>query len=66
MNQHYPRNYHKISDTRNQPPPALCPITGNKIDAASAVEFQINGKKIRVCSVDCMKRIKNLYNLIQG
>jgi hypothetical protein len=46
--------------------PARCPVSGNRIDPATAVRFPINGKHVTACSVECMKRIKEIYNLIHG
>lgn len=41
-----------------------CPITGNQLNGQS-IEFLINGKKIRVCSENCMYKIKNIFNYLR-
>jgi len=42
----------------------VCPITGEKL-GLGFIEFVVNDKKIRVCSHDCMVRIKNIYNYLR-
>ena len=41
-----------------------CPISGEKL-GQYVVEFVINDKKVKVCSHDCMIRVKNIYNYLR-
>jgi hypothetical protein len=58
------RYYHSMSDFNNDLDKTKCPITGNILND-DFIEFQINGKIIRVCSHNCMIKIKNLYNYLK-
>jgi hypothetical protein len=40
-----------------------CPICGERL--SHVIEFLINEKKVRVCSHDCMIRVKNIYNYLR-
>ena len=55
-------NYHLISQIIDAPPDA-CPISGKPLDN-KAIEFSVNNKKVRVCSHECMIKVKNIYNYL--
>jgi hypothetical protein len=41
-----------------------CPISGERL-GQNVIEFIVNDKKVRVCSRDCMIRVKNIYNYLR-
>jgi hypothetical protein len=42
-----------------------CPMDGTTL-SKDTIEFYVNDKLVRVCSHECMIRVKNLYNYLRS
>lgn len=59
------RNVYQLIGENIQEGNETCPISGKILDDKS-IGFLINGKQMKVCSHECMIKIKNIYNLIKN
>lgn len=67
MNSMRPSSYHPMQTLSENPflRENKCPMDGTILNKEK-IEFYVNDKLVRVCSHECMIRVKTLYNYLRS